>query len=170
MNWPYLHLTVNHWPVMVTALGLLVLVCAFVTKKRGIWMYAMATLALAGLSGWPIWLTGDQAEDMVQPKHIVSSKRLEEHHERATLAAWVLGAMGVVAIYGLWRTRRAGGEEPPPAWLRAAVGITALAGMLTVYLAALTGGHIVHGVNSLTGPPSIITPPPAPGDTVHEED
>jgi formate hydrogenlyase subunit 3/multisubunit Na+/H+ antiporter MnhD subunit len=166
MNWAYLHLTTNHFPIMVTAFGILALLWAFVTRRRAAWMYALATLAIAGLSAGPVYLAGDQAGDAVEEMKIVSLARLDAHEESAELAIWFLLGMGVMSAYGCWRMRRAPGSDEPRAWLRGVVAATALAGMAAITLTAQSGGKISHGDNTLTGKPSIIAAPPGPGDTV----
>jgi hypothetical protein len=158
MNWPYLHLLTNHFPIMVTAFGIMVLVFALVTRRRAVWMYALATLAVAGLSAGPVYLTGSQAEETV------------EGMENAELAIWFLLGMGAISGYGFWQMRRAPADEQPRAWLRGVVAATALASMATITLTAQSGGKISHGDNTLMGKPSIVAPPPGPGDTLREKE
>ena len=166
MNWAYLHLTTNHFPIMVTAFGILVLLCAFAMRRRAVWIYALATLALAGLSAGPVYLIGNEAEEAVEEMKAISPARVDAHEESAELTIWFMLGMGVISAYGLWRMRRAPGVEQPPPWLRGVVAATALAGMATIGLTAQSGGKITHGDNTLTGAPSIIAAPPAPGDTL----
>jgi len=166
MNWPYVHLTTNHFPIMVTAFGILVLACALVTRRRAAWMYALATLAIAGLSAGPVYLTGNEAEDAVESMKVAQPARINAHEENAELATWFMLGMGVISAYGLWRMRRSPQDEQPRVWLRGVVAATALAGMATITLAAHSGGKIAHGDNTLTGKPSIIATPPGPGDTL----
>jgi uncharacterized membrane protein len=170
MNWAYLHLTTNHFPIMVTAFGILVLLCAFATRRRTVWMYAFATLALAGLSAGPVYLIGREAEEAVEDMKSISPARVEAHEESAELTLWFMLGMGVISAYGFWRMRREPGVEQPAPWLRGAVAATALAGMVTVGLAAQSGGKIAHGDNTLTGPPSVIAAPPGPGDTLRSRE
>ncbi|MEO7086358.1 MAG: hypothetical protein ABI442_14955, partial [Gemmatimonadaceae bacterium] len=61
MNWPYLHTIVNHFPIILSVVGTSVLILALITGRRGIWLYALATLTLAGLSVYPAFYTGNAA-------------------------------------------------------------------------------------------------------------
>jgi hypothetical protein len=170
MNWPYLHLLTNHFPIMVTAFGIMVLVFALVTRRRAVWMYALATLAVAGLSAGPVYLTGSQAEETVEGMKAVQPARLDAHEENAELAIWFLLGMGAISGYGFWQMRRAPADEQPRAWLRGVVAATALASMATITVTAQSGGKISHGDNTLMGKPSIVAPPPGPGDTLREKE
>jgi hypothetical protein len=49
MNWPYLHTIINHFPIILTVVGSAALVLAFLIGRRARWLYALATLTLAGL-------------------------------------------------------------------------------------------------------------------------
>jgi uncharacterized membrane protein len=163
MNWAYLHLLTNHFPIMVTAFGILVLVCALVTRRRAIWMFTLATFAVAGLSAGPIYLFGDQAGDQVEALKVVDEHRIDAHEDAAEWALWVLLGMGVLSAYGFWRMRRKPESEQPPQWLQGVVILAVLLGMSVLTRTAYLGGKIAHGDNTLTGPPSVIATPPAPG-------
>jgi len=107
IDWSYLHLLTNDFPIMVTAFGILVLACALITRRRVIWMFALATLAVAGLSTGPIGLFGDLGGDEVEALKVVDQHKIDAHEDAAEWALWVLLAMGVVSAYALWRARRA---------------------------------------------------------------
>jgi hypothetical protein len=160
MNWPYLHLTTNHFPIMVTAFGIAILLCAFISRRRATWMFALVTLAVAGFSAGPVFLNGRQAEDPVRDLHVVQHGRINAHEDAAETAIWFMLGMGLLSVYALWRMRRAPQAEQPHVWLRAAVGVASLAAMGTIGYTALMGGKISHGDNALTGKPSIIAAPP----------
>jgi hypothetical protein len=133
-------------------------------------MYALATLAVAGFSAGPVYLTGSQAEETVEGMKAVQPARLDAHEENAELAIWFLLGMGAISGYGFWQMRRAPADEQPRAWLRGVVAATALASMATITLTAQSGGKISHGDNTLMGKPSIVAPPPGPGDTLREKE
>lgn len=46
---PYAHLLVNHFSVILAYVGLAAILLAAVRRRRALWLYAVATLTLAGL-------------------------------------------------------------------------------------------------------------------------
>lgn len=163
MDWPHLHLMVNHFPIVLTLLGTAAAILALLTGRRVVWLYAVATLTLAGISVGPAFLTGDQAGDVVRTWPHVDRRVVHTHEESADTALWVVLAMGVCAAYAWWRLARTGGVEMTlPGWLRGLVFVLAVAGSLTVAYTGLKGGEIAHGS---TVPPTPSTTVPAQGGT-----
>jgi uncharacterized membrane protein len=158
MNWAYVHLLVNHFPVVLSLLGLAAVALAVLTRKRTVWLYALATLALAAISAPVATKTGDEGEDAAEHLAGVSRRAIHEHEEAAELATYIMLATGLAAAYGWWRLSRAGAEARIPAWLGAAVAVGALASAGTVARASQLGGHILHGENGLTSSPTVVAP------------
>src|SRR5436853_531461 len=63
VNWPYIHIVINHFPIILTIVGSAVLALALVVRHRGLWLYALGTLTLAGASVYPVFFAGDKATD-----------------------------------------------------------------------------------------------------------
>jgi hypothetical protein len=160
MNWVYLHLLTNHIPIVLTGLGVLALLVAFASRKRIVWIYALTTLTLAGLSVYPVFFAGTQAEDVVEDRERTARESIHEHEEAAEWALWMILATGAASAYGLYRLRK----DPvglPPVWLRALVLVAGLFAISSVTKTALEGGTIRHEEweRSMTPPPET---PPAP--------
>lgn len=163
MDWPHLHLMVNHFPIVLTLLGTAAAILALLTGRRVVWLYAVATLTLAGISVGPAFITGDQAGDVVHTWPHANRQVIHAHEEAADTALWVVLAMGVCAAYAWWRLARMDGTEMAlPGWLRGIVFVLAVAGSLAVAYAGLKGGEIAHGS---TTPPTLPTTAPFPGST-----
>src|SRR5919199_2396137 len=137
MNWPYLHLVTNHFPVILTIVGTAVALIAALLSRRGLWMYAVVTLTLAGLSVYPAFLIGKEAEKMVEHEPGIRRASVEEHEEASEVALFTLLAVGAVSAFAWRRATRAEGRDELPAWLRVLVIVAALAGGGTVTYAAL---------------------------------
>ena len=145
MNVAYLHLLINHVPVILAPLGAATAILAFLTKKRAVWLYAVATLTLSGLSAYPVMLTGDMAEDVV--KHNVSGvsrAAIEEHSDAGEITMWVLLAAGLIAAYAWWRMARDPRYTLLPTWLSALVILGGIAAAGSVTWASVEGGYIIH--------------------------
>jgi len=86
MNWPYVHTLINHFPIILMVVGTAVLLLALIVRRRAIWLYALATLTLAGLSIYPVYFTGDQAADAVRHTWYIMRPMVEEHDAAAGYA------------------------------------------------------------------------------------
>jgi uncharacterized protein (DUF983 family) len=143
MNWVYLHLMTNHIPVILTGLGTLAVIVALVTKRRVVWLYALATLTLSGLSVYPVFLFGGQAGDIVEQHDKTLEKKVDEHDAAASFALASVLIAGAIAAYGWYRLTRPNALFLP-VWYRVVVLLVALWAMSVVVRTALLGGEIRH--------------------------
>lgn len=144
MNWAYAHLLINHIPVILAPLGFAVAILGVITRRRAVWLYALATLTLAGLSAYPVLATGDEASDVVRHNVPgVSRQAIESHQESGDTTMWILLVGGAVAAYGWWRLGRRDGEQLPM-WLVALILVTSLLSTVGVTVTAVKGGEIIH--------------------------
>ncbi len=184
-----LHILINHFPVILTIVGTAALLLAMIVRTRGSWLYATATLALAGVAVVPTFLTGDPAAEQLRDTWWVTRKAIEAHSDAADFALWGLSIMGLIAAYAWWRAwrsagvpaspaNRGAGDDAPadarpirngglPIWLRALVLISALNGCALVFRTASLGGAIVHHseiLDTTPRPASVPVPPAEPGE------
>src|SRR3954471_21308033 len=89
-----LHILINHFPIILTLLGTAAAVLALFVSKRGVWLYATATLFLAGLSVVPTFLTGDPAADEMRDTWYVTRQAISAHDAAAEWTLWGLIIMG----------------------------------------------------------------------------
>jgi len=141
MNPAHLHLMFNHVPVIGVPLVAALLAWALFRGSREIYRAALgASVILAALT-YPVFLTGEPAEDRVEDTSWASEKLIHQHEERAEAALIAVLLTGAIAGLGLWQSR--GGRGPS----RGLGGIT-LAGLaLSAGLlgwTALLGGPIRH--------------------------
>ena len=162
MNGAYLHLLVNHFPVVLSVVGTAILLLALLTRRRDLWRYATLTLAFAGVAAIVAMLTGDAAADVMRKSWFVTRATIHAHEEAGDLAMWVAIVMGLAAAYALWRSARRGVSATgvridsleAPGWLRALVLLLALAGTGAMARAAFLGGKIVHEAPALQHAPA----------------
>jgi uncharacterized membrane protein len=169
LTWPYIHLLINHFPIVLVTMGLVAALGALLLRRRGLWLYAMGTLTVAGLSIYPVHFTGDQADHALHDPWYIARGAIDAHDNAAGTALIIILITGVVAAYGWWRALRRR-DEAIPAWIRALVVAGALAGFASVAYTSYLGGKIIHDAPVLTLPtappglpPGIATPPRAPG-------
>ncbi|MGE0491010.1 MAG: hypothetical protein AB7S38_17515 [Vulcanimicrobiota bacterium] len=140
MDTAYLHLLLNHLPVLGVPFGLLLLGAAGLARSSDLKRAALATFALAALAAVPAYLTGEPAEEKVEHIAGVSERLIHEHEERAEIsliATSVLGMLSLGALIG-WRNR-----ELPAAPL-GALAVLALLTFGSLALTAKAGGEFRH--------------------------
>jgi hypothetical protein len=154
VNWPYLHILINHFPIILTVVGSTALVLAFIVRRRVVWLYAVATLTLAGVSIYPVFFTGDQASHAVRTTWYVVRSMVEEHDQAAGYALVSVLLMGAASAYAWWRMLRREVTGLPPVWLRIVLTVLAAFGLSIVARTAYLGGKIVHESPKLQNPPT----------------
>lgn len=165
LTWPYVHILINHFPVVLTTIGALGAIVAMIRGKRGLWLYTMATFTLAGLSVYPVYLSGDQADESLADPWYIKSGVIDTHNAAANFALTFTLITGAICAYGWWRALRYR-DEPIPRGIRMAVVLGALMSVSTVARTAYLGGKIVHEAPVLELkipppglPPGVATPP-----------
>ena len=168
-TWPYIHLLINHFPVVLSAVGLAAVAAALIFGRRALWIYAMATLAVAGAVVYPVRLTGKEADEALKDPWYIPHGIIDEHDDASLWAMYFLLAVGLVSAYGWWRAVKRP-EEPIPRWIKAAVLVLGLFAFATVARTAYLGGKIIHEAPILSLPTApanlpagVATPPGPPG-------
>ena len=138
----YLHILLNHLPLIGLAVATLFTAAAMVLRNRGALMLGLALVALLSASAWPVMETGDGAYDRMRRFLDDGGKRaLRRHMDAAEDWSKVYYATAVVAVLALV----AGWKKPK--WLTpaaAAVVLLALASLAAGVSIAEAGGHIRH--------------------------
>ncbi len=142
-SWPYSHLLLNHFPVVLSVVGLGTTILALLIGRRGLWQAAMGALTIAGLFVYPVHFSGDKAEDALNDPWYIKAGAIEAHDKAAGIAMWVILAAGAFAAYCWWRSIKRP-EERIPGFIRAGVLVAALGAVGTVTYAAYLGGKIIH--------------------------
>ncbi len=135
MDWVLIHLAVNHLPIVLIMVGAVAVVVAVFLRRKGVWRYAAVTVLLAGLTAPLAFITGNQAEDLVEDRPGTSHEVVEEHEEAATLATVVLLLAGLGAALALYRPNTA---------FKALFVVLSLGALGVTLYAAYEGGQIVH--------------------------
>ncbi|MFL5616385.1 MAG: hypothetical protein ACJ796_22150 [Gemmatimonadaceae bacterium] len=157
MNWPYVHTLINHFPIVLTVVGTAVLLLALIVRRRAFFLYALATLTLAGLSVYPAFFTGDRAAHAVSTTWYVVRSMVEEHDQAAGFALFSILLMGAASAYTWWRMLRREVAALPPVWLRTVVAVITVWALSVIVRTAYLGGQIVHDSPKLATPPAGVT-------------
>jgi hypothetical protein len=159
MNWPYIHTLINHFPIILMVVGTAVVLLAAITNRRGVWLYALATLTLAGFSVYPAYFSGDEAAHVMRDTWYVERSMIREHDSAAGFALASVLIIGALSAWTWWRMLGREVSVLPPKWLRIAVVVVALWATSVVARTAYLGGKIVHDAPKLATPPAGIAPP-----------
>ena len=166
MTWPYTHLLINHFPVVLSISALAVAILALFVGRRGLWLTAMGALTGAGAFIYPVFFTGNHADKALNDPWYIHPGTIEAHDKFATIALWVILVAGVFAAYSWWRSLKRPADLIP-GWMRAGVVVGALAAVIIVAYTAYLGGKIIHEAPILqlkeppTGlPPGVAAPKP----------
>ncbi len=162
MDGQALHLAVNHFPIILALVGTAAALLAFVTRKRGVLLYALATLALAGLASYPTVLTGDEAEEVLEKRWFIEKAQIKEHEESADISNILLIITGVVSAACWYRVLRSPREAAPATWMLALIVVLGVSSSVSVAYTSWEGGFILSKNEKLKGPPPVtIAPLPA---------
>lgn len=169
LNWPYLHTLINHFPIVLTVIGALAAFLALVYSRRGLWLYALGTLTLAGLSVYPAWLSGDKAAEVVHGAWYIPTGSVRQHAQAADVTMWILLAMGLVSLIGWASIVRARDAFAPARWVRIAVAVIAVVGLGAVAYTGYRGGQIVVESPILASPAPPVLPAASIQGTQHTQ-
>ena len=145
MNWPHVHLIINHFPIILSVVAAGAAILGLIVRRRIIWIFAAICLTLAGAAVGPVFLSGKQAADVIEDLPHPPRKVIDAHEESAEVTLFVVLGAGVVGAIAWWQLARRAGTEEPRSWIRTAVTLAALAAAGATGYTALLGGMIYHG-------------------------
>ena len=138
----YLHLLSNHFPILGSLFGILLLVIALLKSNLKTTLSAYIILLISGIGGIVAYFTGEPAEESIEHVKGISHKLIHVHEEMAENSLFFIFLLTAAAIIGLWAERAK--------WERAKKieMATLVIGIVAFILFAFTGylgGHIRHG-------------------------
>ena len=159
ISWPYAHLLINHFPVVLSVSALAVAILALILGRRGLWLTTMGALTAAGAFIYPVHFTGDKADHALNDPWFIRSGAIEAHDKAAGIAMWVILIAGIFAAYSWWRSLKRPADLIP-SWMRAGMVVGSIAAVVAVTYTAYLGGKIIHEapVLRLQQPPSGLPP------------
>jgi uncharacterized membrane protein len=159
LSWPYAHLLINHFPVVLSVSALAVTILALLLGRRGLWLTAMGALTAAGAFVYPVHFTGVEADEALHDPWFVHQGAIKSHEDAGTIAMYVILIVGVFAAYSWWRSLKKPADLIP-GWMRAGVLVGSLAAVSVVAYAAYLGGRIIHEapILHMTQPPPGLPP------------
>jgi hypothetical protein len=138
----YLHLLLNHLPIVGLAVAALVTAAALALRNRGVIVLGLALIALLSASAWPVMKTGDGAYDRMRKFLDDDGKRaLRQHMDLAedwSALYYVTAGVAVLGLVVAWK-------KPKWTWLGAVFALLLAGGCLVAgAVIAEAGGRIRH--------------------------
>jgi uncharacterized membrane protein len=149
MDWDHVHIMINHFPVILAVTGMAAALLGLIRGKRGVWMYATASLTLAALTVIPTYFTGAPAEHALNKPWWLARGTIHSHEESALVSAALVVLAGLVAAFAWRRLVRYPREVTLPGGLRASVVITSVVAAAAIGYTSLLGGRIRHDAPAL---------------------
>lgn len=101
MNYPHLHLMLNHIPALGTGFATLLLMYAITTGKEEIRKVALGTFVFTALFTLVVSFSGESAFDVVKKLPGVSEDSLKAHEDAAEYAEIGIEILGALAVFQL---------------------------------------------------------------------
>lgn len=102
MNTTHIHLLLNHFPIIGSMIGSLVLLWGIIKKQENVKAIAAVIIVVMTLLAIPVFITGEPAEEAVEHLPGVSESMTHLHEEAAELAIWLMGAAGIASLAALF--------------------------------------------------------------------
>lgn len=101
MNDAHFHLVVNHLPIIIPGIAVIILLGGFIFKSEIVKRTAFVIFILGAITTFVAMSSGEGAEEVVE--HMGADHHLiHEHEEMAEKFALASHALGLLSIVGLW--------------------------------------------------------------------
>lgn len=108
MNQAHYHLLLNHLPIIIPIVGLLVLVGGFgfrseVVKRTSFFIFIIAALSAIAASA-----TGDGAQEVIKRLPGISKQLIHAHEEAAdtfSIVLYLFGGLSLAALWASWKQK-----------------------------------------------------------------
>jgi len=141
VNFDYLHLLLNHVPIIGFFVGVALFVASFTGNNEDLRRSSLIIFAAVALLTIPTFASGVGADRTIAQEPGISDALVRRHEGAAMLGLWFVEATGAAALMVLWRSRRPGGASRGNL---AAVLLLAIVAAVLMGRTGNTGGDIRH--------------------------
>jgi uncharacterized membrane protein len=141
MNLHYLHLLLNHFPIIGTAIALLIMLVGLVKKNHTLQQTSLVIWLSLALLNFAVMRSGEAAEEALEGQPGISEQQMHEHEEAGETAHFLLLALG--ACSGITLLMKSRGNSAVRLTLATTL-ISAIA-LWAAVQAGKEGGSIRHG-------------------------
>src|ERR1700680_4450934 len=105
MNFVYLHLFLNHFPIIGTLVGLGLLLISLFGKNDDLRRASLIIFSVMALLAIPVFFSGPGAQGAIKKLPGVSEAMIERHQGAAMLALLFMEITGALSLVGLWKSQ-----------------------------------------------------------------
>lgn len=141
MNWAYLHILTNHFPIVGIMIGTLLLISGMIFKNEGIKISGLGTIVFASIMAIVADLTGDPAKDAMQHLPGIAESLINRHEDIAAVSLFLVIPCGLLAgltIYSMIK------KERSVSFLTVITLVFSLVSCMVMGYVGHTGGQIKH--------------------------
>jgi|SRR5688572_6830664 len=159
MNGAHVHLLLNHFPILGSLFALCLLLYGIIIKSNSVIKAALLAMIVSSLFAIPTYLSGEDAEHVVDPVIGINDAALEEHEDASEFAFWGILMSGAIALGTLVGSRKSRPVPKTLLWVNVVMMIWVFSMMART---GLLGGQIRHTEIEVASPSS-------PGIGNHED-
>ena len=141
MDFPHLHLLLNHFPIIGTIIGTGVFVVSFLIRNEDLRRGSLIVFVAMALLTIPAFMTGVGAQEKMVQDASISNALIQRHEGAAELAVWFMEITGFLAVIALWQSAR---RARPVGWTTPAILIFSIVTVALMARTGNTGGEIRH--------------------------
>jgi len=141
MNWAYLHVVINHFPIVGVIIGTILLATGMIFKSQGVKISGLGTIVFASLMAIVAYMSGDPASDAIKSIAGIGATLISRHENIATVGMYLMAPTGLLAassLYSIWKMDKS---------IRLLIIITLVFSLIssaTMFYIGRTGGQIRH--------------------------
>jgi len=135
MNTTHLHLILNHFPIIGSLIGFVILIYGLYTNTTSIQKLALYLFIALALISIPVYLSGDEAEETVEHISGISENTIHEHEEMAEKALVLMEILGVTSLFFFYNQKKQFLSD------KILLKIIAVLSFITVFVFILTGNY-----------------------------
>ena len=141
MDFPHLHLLLNHFPIIGTMVGAGLFLISFLVRAEDLRRSSLFVFVVMALLTIPAFMTGVGAQEKMVADPSVSNTLIQRHEGAAELAVWFMEITGALAVVALWQSIR---KASPARWSKSAIVVFSIATVGLMARTGNTGGEIRH--------------------------
>lgn len=141
MNDAHLHLVLNHLPIILPIIGIIIMIGGLLIKSEILKRTAYLVFIVGAVIAIPTFATGEGAEEVIENLAGVEKNYIEIHEEIAETFAILCYVLGGISVLGLWS------NYYKKSFANIVVYVTIVMSVITLYFAKQTGtsgGEIRH--------------------------
>ena len=135
MNATHIHLILNHFPIIGSLIGFVILIYGLYTNNTSIQKLALFLFIALAIISIPVYLSGDEAEETVEHISGISKNTIHEHEEMAEKALVLMEILGVTSLFFFYNQKKQYISD------KVLLKIIAVLSFITVFVFVLVGNY-----------------------------